>query len=542
MAVDMDDTLEGGRSLRWRRFKGQLFEGLLAGSTLIGLAALGALFVYISLDALGLTAAAPSWYLLYFATLVLPVSAYTLYIRRRPAVAAVNARAFAVVFGTLVLSLLVYAVPAALGPHDVLLFLLFGTLPPLAVVGHAKTYGESHLTGPAIPVSVILGIGAGFLLYSVLAPVFTTLIDWVAYLFIVTLPIALAVGVLADRRWGRRAALGTAGAVVAAALAGLGGALALGQNPSLWVVLGSGFVAPVVFVYVDTLRNAESGRIGLLGPVVLVGGIVLGATLESLLGITGLESWLTPTLLLESWSSVQAEQAGVYPQIIGSIMIVGLMGLLSFPVGIGAAIYLEEYAPSTGWRGRLATALDVNISNLAGVPSVVYGLLGLALFRQVFGLQPGILLAAAATLGLLSLPIVIVAAQEALRSVPDAYRQGSYGMGASRWQTLKNVVLPEAVPGILTGTILALGRAIGETAPLVMIGVATTRFSPPDGLFSGATALPLQIFAAAGNAKPEYRTGVVAAAAIVLLVLMLIMNATAILIRNRYEINSTKAE
>jgi len=173
---------------------------------------------------------------------------------------------------------------------------------------------------------------------------------------------------------------------------------------------------------------------------------------------------------------------------------------------------------------------------------VVYGLLGLALFRQVFGLQPGILIAAAATLGLLSLPIVIVASQEALRSVPNEYRLGSYGMGASRWQTLRNVVLPEAVPGILTGTILALGRAIGETAPLVMIGVATTRFSPPNGLFSGATALPLQIFAAAGNAKPEYRTGVLAAAAIVLLVLMLVMNATAILIRNRYEINSTKAE
>lgn len=537
MAVDMDSALEGGRGLRWRRLKGQLFEVLLAGSTLVGLAALGALFVYISLDALGLTSAAPSWYLLYFTTLVLPVSAYTLYVRRRPPAAAINAKAFAVVFGTLVVGLILYAAPAALGPHDVAIFLLFGTLPPIAVLGYAKTYGETHLTGPAIPVSIILGIASAFALYDVLVPLFTSLLGWVWYLVIVTLPVAVLIGMVADRRWSRRAAIGAAGSVVGGTLAALGGALALGQNPSLWVVLTSAFVAPVVFVYADTVRTQETGRIGLLGPFIVVGGILLGATLEAQLGVTGLDSYLTPTLLLDSWSDFRAEQAGVYPQIIGSIMIIGLMGILSFPVGIGAAIYLEEYASSTGWRGKLATALDVNISNLAGVPSVVYGLLGLALFRQALGLQPGILLAAAVTLGLLCLPIVIVASQEALRSVPDEYRQGSYGMGASRWQTLRNVVLPEAVPGILTGTILALGRAIGETAPLVMIGVATTRFSPPDGLFSGATALPLQIYAATGNSDPEYRVGVVAAAAIVLLVLMLIMNATAILIRNRYETN-----
>ncbi|TKX53434.1 phosphate ABC transporter permease PstA, partial [Halorubrum sp. SS7] len=236
----------------------------------------------------------------------------------------------------------------------------------------------------------------------------------------------------------------------------------------------------------------------------------------------------------ESWDGLTASNAGVYPQIVGSIIIVGFMAVLAFPVGIGAAIYLEEYAPNSGFRGRLATLLEVNISNLAGVPSVVYGLLGLALFRRTLGFGTGIVVSASGTLGLLILPIVIVSTQEALRSVPDDLRQGSYGMGASRWQTLREVVLPEAIPGTLTGTILALARAIGETAPLVIIAVATTTYSPPSGLFSSATALPLQIFAASANAKPEFRHGVVPAAAVVLLTLMLLMNATAIVIRNKY--------
>jgi len=296
----------------------------------------------------------------------------------------------------------------------------------------------------------------------------------------------------------------------------------------------------VGYLVVDTIENDPEGRVGLLGPALLAGGILVGATIESTVGIAGLDSWLTPTLLAESWSDFRPEQAGIYPQIVGSMMIVGIMTFLSFPVGVCAAIYLEEYAPEGGLRGRLASVLDVNISNLAGVPSVVYGLLGLALFRQVFGLTPGIVIAGSVTLGLLILPIVIVAAQEALRSVPNELRQASYGLGASRWQTVRNVVLPEAVPGILTGTILALGRAIGETAPLVMLGLATTRFSVPDGLFSAAAALPLQIFAAKGNNIPEYRSGVVAAASIVLLVLLLAMNATAILIRNRYQRNDNQ--
>ncbi|MEF8979023.1 MAG: phosphate ABC transporter permease PstA [Haloarculaceae archaeon] len=536
MATDTGTgTFAGDRSLWWRRIKGRLFEGLLVTATLFGLVSLVTIFVLISWDALGPDAATPEWYLVYFGTLVGPVSAYTLYVRRRPAAKSVSAMSYVVVFGSLTTSLVVFAVVDAVRPHDVIVPLAFATLPPLAIIGYARVYGETHLTGPAIPVSIVVGLAASVFLHDTILSVIAILADWVVFVGIVTVPVAAMLGIVARRRWNDRVGLMTAGLVVGVALGAAVAGLSTGREPSLWVVLASGTVAPIGFFVADTLANRSEGQIGLFGPAILVGGVLLGASIERQYGIAGLDSWLNPTLLLDSWSTFRPEQAGIYPQVVGSIMIVGIMAFMSFPVGIGAAVYLEEYAPSSGWKGMLASTLDVNISNLAGVPSVVYGLLGLALFRQVFGLSPGIAVAAGATLGLLILPIVIVSSQEALRSVPDELRQASYGMGASRWQTVRNVVLPEAVPGILTGTILSLGRAIGETAPLVMIGVATTRFSPPEGLFSGATALPLQIFAAKGNNIPEYRVGVVAAAALVLLLLMLVMNATAILIRNKYQ-------
>jgi phosphate transport system permease protein len=526
---------EADRELRWRRFKGRLFEAVLVAATLFGLASLAALFALVGRDALGPFAAGPAWYLLYFGTLVTPTAAFTLFVRRRPPARRTSAVAFATVVGAATLAVTTFAVVNGVGPPDATVFALAAVLPPLGVLAYARVAGESHLTGPAVPVSVVVGLAVAAALSGPLTALAAAFPDWLLFVLLVTLPASLAVGWFLARHHGRRVGLGVGVAAPAATFA-LGVALlAQGVDPSLWVVLVSAFAVPVAAVYGDALVRREEGRVGLLGPAVVVGGVLAGAWLEAALGLAGLDAWLTPTLLLDSWSSRTPEAAGVYPQIVGSIMIVGVMAIMSFPVGVGAAIYLEEYAPATGWRGRLATALDVNISNLAGVPSVVYGLLGLALFRQGLGLQPGIVVAAGATLGLLILPIVIVSSQEALRSVPDELRQGSYGLGASRWQTVRNVVLPEAVPGILTGTILALGRAIGETAPLVMIGVATTRFSPPDGLFSGATALPLQIFAAKGNNIPEYRTGVVAATALVLLALMLAMNATAILVRNRYQ-------
>ena len=531
---------EADRGLRLRRLKGRLFEVLLVASTLVGIAALVVLFTLIGLDAFGLTAAEPTWYLVYFAVLVMPMSGYTLYARRNPAVADVNARAFMVTLGGLVGSLALFAVADAFGPTDVAIFFLGLFAPPAAVLGYARRFGESHLTGPAVPISILVGLGAAAALHGVLFAVLDPLLDWIMYYLFVAVPAAAILGVVAQRRLDDRYGLPTAGIVaIGSAVVGFTGSRTV-VGSELGLVLFAGFLAPVGYLVVDTVANERKGRLGLLGPALLAAGILVGATLEAQLGITGLDSWLNPTLLLESWSDFRPEQAGIYPQLVGSMMIVGIMTFLAFPVGVGAAIYLEEYAPESGFKGRLASVLDVNISNLAGVPSVVYGLLGLALFREVFGLTPGIVIAGSITLGLLILPIVVVAAQEALRSVPDELRQASYGLGASRWQTVRNVVLPEAVPGILTGTILALGRAIGETAPLVMLGLATTRFSVPDGLFSAAAALPLQIFAAKGNNIPEYRTGVVAAASIILLVLLLAMNATAIIIRNRYQREDTQ--
>ena len=529
------EELRKRQGVQFQELKGRLFETILAGATLVGIVSLLVLFLYIAVDALGPLSAGAQWYLLYFGTLVAPTGALVLYLRRHPAARATSTKMFAAVGGSLVASLVIFAVLDALSPYDALIYAVFAGGLPLLVGLYGWQSSESRLTGPAIPVAALGGIALGALARDAVLPTVSVVAQWIAYVVVVTLPITALVGALAARRWTRRRGVITAGLSLAATLAVVGLTLTRGMDPSLWVVLCSGFVVPVGYVFGTVALSEEEGRIGALGPFVVAGGVVLGAVLERQLAVTGLDSYLGPTLLLNVWDGLTASNAGVYPQIVGSIVLVGFMAVMAFPVGIGAAIYLEEYAPDTGIKGRLATLLEVNISNLAGVPSVVYGLLGLALFRNVLGLGPGLVVAASATLGLLILPIVIVSAQEAIRSVPDSLRMASYGMGASRWQTLRNVVFPEAVPGILTGTILALGRAIGETAPLVILGVATTTYAPPEGLFSSATALPLQIFASAGNAQAEFRTGVVAAAAIVLLTLMLLMNATAIVIRNKYE-------
>ncbi|MFC6615618.1 phosphate ABC transporter permease PstA [Halopenitus salinus] len=241
-------------------------------------------------------------------------------------------------------------------------------------------------------------------------------------------------------------------------------------------------------------------------------------------------SWVDWQFLTSLPSRTPAE-AGFLAPIVGSLLILSVMIFAVFPIGIGAAIYLEEYAP----ENRVTRLVRINIANLAGVPSVVYGLLGLAVFVRGIGLESGIVLVGGLTVGLLVLPIVIVSSQEALRAVPDSYRQASRGMGASEWQTLKNVTLPQALPGILTGTILALGRAIGETAPLIMIGAATSVFSVPTTLFDSVSAMPMQIYNWRARPQPEFRYGVVAAGVVVLLAMMLLLNATAILLRNRYQ-------
>ena len=223
------------------------------------------------------------------------------------------------------------------------------------------------------------------------------------------------------------------------------------------------------------------------------------------------------------------ERAGIKSAVLGSLWMMALTAGISFPLGVGAAIYLEEYSPRN-WITRL---LQTNIANLAGVPSIVYGILGLAIFVRFMGLGRSVL-AGAATLALLVLPVVIIAAQEALKAVPNSIREASYGVGATKWQTIRYQVLPVALPGILTGTILSLSRAIGETAPLVMIGSLTFIAFSPTSPMDPFTVLPIQIFN--WTAKPQAEFHELAAGAIVvLLFVLLVMNAGAITLRNKFQ-------
>lgn len=231
---------------------------------------------------------------------------------------------------------------------------------------------------------------------------------------------------------------------------------------------------------------------------------------------------------LRNFPSRRPEQAGLYPALIGSLWLMLLIVPMLFVIGVGAAIYLEEYAP----KNRMTSFIEVNISNLAGVPSIVFGLLGLTIFVRVMELGNSIL-AGALTLGLMSLPIVIVASQEALRAVKMELRHASLALGASKWQTTFNVVLPSALPGIITGIILAVSRAIGETAPLIMVGAATFISTTPSNIFSDFTALPIQIYNWTSRPQPEFQN-LAAAGIIVLMTMLIAMNSVAIYIRNKY--------
>lgn len=254
-------------------------------------------------------------------------------------------------------------------------------------------------------------------------------------------------------------------------------------------------------------------------------------------------SWLTADFLTNTQSPLP-QQSGVRTAILGSLWVILITILFSLPIGVGAAIYLEEYADNN----RLNRFIETNINNLAGVPSIIYGLLGLAVFVRILEpLTSGSLfgaadpttangrtvLSAGLTLGLLILPLIIINAREAIRAVPASLRQASLGLGATKWQTIWHHVLPGAIPGILTGTILAISRALGETAPLVVIGASTFIVVDPDGPFAKFTTLPIQIYQWTSRPQAEFRN-IAAAAILVLLALLLTLNATAVLLRNRY--------
>lgn len=225
------------------------------------------------------------------------------------------------------------------------------------------------------------------------------------------------------------------------------------------------------------------------------------------------------------------EKAGIKSALWGTVWLITFTAVISIPVGISAAIYLEEYAS----RGRISRFIEVNIANLAGVPSIVYGILGLVIFVRFFSLGRSVL-AGSLTMSLLILPVIIIAAREAIRAVPGSIRQAAYALGATRWQTVRAHVLPAALPGILTGVILALSRAIGETAPLVMIGALTYVAFVPEGPMDAFTALPIQIFNWASRPQQEFHQ-LAAGGIVVLLTVLLLMNAVAVFIRHRAERN-----
>lgn len=263
-------------------------------------------------------------------------------------------------------------------------------------------------------------------------------------------------------------------------------------------------------------------------------GLGLGATLLGLLVLAILlADILRDGLGRLSWDfltglpSRRAENAGIFPALAGTVWVIAVTTVLAVPIGIGAAVYLEEYG-DRGWWARL---IEINIANLAGVPSVIYGLLALGLFVRTLGFGRSVL-AGAATLALLVLPVVILASREALRAVPPSLREASYALGATRWQTVWHQVLPVALPGMLTGTILALSRAIGETAPLLAIGALTYVPFAPDGIRSPFTALPIQVFNWMSRPQEAFLENA-AAGIMVLLVLLLGMNGFAAWLRDR---------
>ena len=570
------------------RFRGLVFEYASLGASVFGIVLLAALLVYVSIDAFDLANASPLWLLTYFLTLVVPLIGFCLYsaddpeITRRAGLAlggglvasAAGFTAIEAVVGPVgrlswqLVYLFVFVVPVtgyaifaanqeavggvgfgllgrllggtALGLAVGVLFLVFdpqlwmlaytfGLLPAALAVGYEQWQPDSGMSSNALPIGIVgLLVAVGL---RQVVPVYPT--DLIIYIWSVAIPIAAGGAALVATKQGRSTALAVGGIPLAIAVAGgfAAGAVGLPSKTVLLVLVTAG--VPVAVFISRTLADGE-GKVGLVLPVLLAAGVVVGALLVDLAAFPAPDPWLDPSYITQAPSRT-AVDAGLFPAIVGSVIIIALVAILSFVLGVGTAVFLEEYTADSGIVGSITRLVQVNIANLAAVPSVVYGLLGLGLFANVLGFGYGTAVTVGLTLSLLILPITIISAQEAIRAVPDSLRQGSYAMGATRWQTTKNVVLPEALPGIFTGTILALGRAIGETAPLIMVGAATTVFSAPDSIWAKLSAMPMQIYAWANFPQAEFRYGVVAAGVVTLLIVLLGMNATAIILRNKSE-------
>jgi phosphate transport system permease protein len=278
----------------------------------------------------------------------------------------------------------------------------------------------------------------------------------------------------------------------------------------------------------DVIRNTLFAALLLLSILIALAGLFALLIQAFAKG----HSALSLDLFTNPPSTIFPDKAGFRPAIIGSLELIAGVVLFVLPVGIGAALYLEEYADKSRWWNR---AIEINIQNLAAVPSIIYGILGLA-FIVRGPLDLGFILAAGSlTLALLVLPMVIIAAREAIRAVPDSIRQGSLALGATKWQTIRTQVLPASIPGIATGVILAVSRALGETAPLLLVGATVfVTFDPTPLSPDGYSALPVQIFNYAVRPQEEFQT-LAAAGILVMLAVLLAMNSFAIWLRNRYE-------
>ncbi|MBD6618208.1 phosphate ABC transporter permease PstA [Komarekiella sp. 'clone 1'] len=282
--------------------------------------------------------------------------------------------------------------------------------------------------------------------------------------------------------------------------------------------------------FTDNVDQRES--LGKVFEIIFLLGLLVGLFVLALLLFDifrdGLARFLTPGFLTETPSRFP-DQGGIRPAIVSSILLGIIVILVTVPIGVGAALYLEEYAPKAWWTA----IIEINISNLAGVPSIVYGLLGLGVFNYLLGFGPA-LISGALTLSLLSLPVIIVTAREAIRAVPDSLRNASYGLGVTKWRTISNHVIPYAVPGILTGVIISVSRAIGDAASLIVVGaVGFLTFNP--GLFQRFMALPIQIYSYITRPEPGFANAA-AATIIALLLLILVLNGVAIYIRQRFSI------
>lgn len=262
----------------------------------------------------------------------------------------------------------------------------------------------------------------------------------------------------------------------------------------------------------------------------MMAAIILGAMLWSIIDRGWGRFWADPTAFLTSYPSRRATKTGIKAALAGTGWLAAITLIVSFPMGVAAAAYLEEIAAP----GKLRDFVESNVANLAGVPSVVYGILGLGLFVNGLNFGPS-LLAGGLTLALMALPVVIVTTREALRTVPKSVREASLALGATRWQSLYKQVLPAAIPGAVTGTLLGLARAIGETAPLLVVGAAITTFSVPHGLSDSFSALPVVIFDWVGRPQPAFAEAA-AAASLVLISMVLALSVVAMWLRTRFTI------